>query len=121
MNKSQALHKFWSSFGLPAYDQFTVPDDAQMPYITYSVAEDSFERPVALTGSIWYRSQSWEDIEQKSYEIARAVKIGGIVVNIEDGFVWIYRGSPFAQRMSDINDTVRRIVINITAEFLSAD
>lgn len=121
MNKSQALHKFWSGFGLPAYDQFTVPDDAQMPYITYSVSEDSFDRQVYLNGSLWYRSPSWEDIEQKSYEIARFIKIGGVVINTDDGFVWIYRGSPFAQRMSDIDDTVRRIVMNITAEFLSAN
>ena len=40
MNKEQAIHFFWSQFGLPAYDENSVPDDAQMPYITYNVVID---------------------------------------------------------------------------------
>ena len=119
MNKSQALHRFWSGFGLPAYDQYTVPQNAQMPYITYSVSEADFGVKVGLTGSIWYRSPSWEAIELKSYEIARAISLGGKVITTDGGLMWIYRGSPFSQRMSDTDDTVRRIVINVTAEFFN--
>lgn len=121
MNKSQAIQKFWSSFGLPAYDQYTVPLSAQMPYITYSVSERDFGYPVALTASLWYRSQSWEEIELKSYEIAKAIS-SGQVYPIDGGYLWIYKGSPFAQRLADnADDTVRRIVLNISAEFLTAD
>ena len=120
MNKSQAIQRFWSSFGLPAYDQYTVPQNAQMPYITYSVDETQFGYPVSLTGNLWYRSQSWEDIELKSYEISKAIS-SGKVFPIADGYMWIYKGTPFAQRMTDSDDTVRRIFMNITAEFLTAD
>lgn len=119
MNKSQAIHKFWSSFGLPAYDQYTIPLDTKMPYITYSVSEAEFEYPTMLTGSLWYRSQSWEDITLKSYEISKDITNGGKIIPLEDGKLWIYRGNPFAQRMSDTDDTVRRIVLNIVAEFFT--
>jgi hypothetical protein len=35
--------------------------------------------------------------------------------------VWIQRGIPFAQRMSDpTDDTIRRIVLQITAEFITS-
>ena len=64
MNKAQAIHKFWSGFGLTAYDMYTVPKNAEMPYITYSVAEDSLERPISLTGSIWYRRYSQTDCDK---------------------------------------------------------
>lgn len=121
MNKSQALQKFWSSFGLPAYDQYTVPHDAKMPYITYSDSESDFGVPVAMTGSLWYRSQSWEAITLKAYDIAHAISLGGRVIPIDDGKLWIYRGTPFMQRMADTDDTVRRIVLNITAEYLTAN
>ena len=120
MNKSQAMQKFWSSFGLPAYDQNTVPQDAQMPYITYSVSEADFGSPVILTASIWYRSQSWEEIALKSYDIAEAIS-SGQVLPIDGGWLWIYKGTPFAQRMADIDDTVRRIILNVSAEFLTAN
>jgi hypothetical protein len=119
MNKAQAIHSFWSSFGLPAYDENTVPDKAKMPYITYSVSESEFEYPTALTGSLWYRSPSWEDITLKSYEISKYISLSGKLIQLDDGKLWIYRGSPFAQRMADTDDTVRRIVINIVAEFFT--
>mgnify|MGYP007057717663 CR=1 FL=1 len=28
MNKTQALHQFWNSFGIDAYEENSVPDDA---------------------------------------------------------------------------------------------
>lgn len=121
MNKSQAIQKFWSSFGLNAYDETTVPQDAQMPYITYSVSETDFGFPTALGASLWYKSPSWEDIELKSYEIAKAITPAGITMPIDGGLLWIYKGSPYANRMSDTDDTVRRILLNITAEYLTND
>lgn len=119
MNKSQAIHSFWSGFGLSAYDQYTVPDDAKMPYITYSVSESEFDEPVMLTASLWYRSQSWEDITIKSYEISDYISLGGKIIDIDNGKIWIYRGTPFSQRMSDTDDTVRRILINVVADFFT--
>lgn len=123
MNKAQAIHSFWSSFGLPAYDQSTVPDGtggAVMPYITYEVKEDNIGSEVGLTASIWFRSASWEAITLKAEEVAK--KIGGILpIPIDGGYCWIKRGSPFVLRMSDEDDSVRRILINITVEYLTED
>ena len=34
-NKWQAIDRFWNSFGIPAYDESSVPQGATMPYITY--------------------------------------------------------------------------------------
>lgn len=43
MDRAQAIHSFWNSFGLKAYDENTVPDNAKLPYITYEVAVSSFD------------------------------------------------------------------------------
>ena len=67
MNK---IHKFWSGFGLKAYDENSVPDGAQLPYITYEVSEDNFGNELAQTASLWYRSSSWTDITLKEQEIS---------------------------------------------------
>jgi GH35 family endo-1,4-beta-xylanase len=122
MDKAQALHNFWSSFGLPAYDQLTVPDDAQMPYITYEVATDSFDNNVFLTASIWYNNFSWKDVTEKSEQVAKAIyDLYPSGIKIDGGRLLIYKGSPFAIRMNDDSDKmVRRIVLNIVAEFLTA-
>lgn len=119
MDKIQALNDFWNSFTLTAYDQSTVPDDAKLPYITYSVAEDDFNRPVSLTASIWYRSKRWDDITLKLNEISDRIGRGGVIIHFEGGAIWIKKGTPFAQRVTDEDDSIRRIYMNIEAEFIS--
>lgn len=120
MDKAQAIHSFWSGFGLVAYDENTVPDDAVMPYITYSSSTDSLDGPLTLYGSLWYKSFSWEEISKMTEEIAEFIyKMKPIP--IKGGYLWITKGSPFAQRMSDpSDDLIRRMYININAEFLTA-
>lgn len=119
MDKEQTVHSFWSGFDLPAYDEGTVPDDAVMPYITYAVATDSIGFPVALTGSIWYKATEWETISNKKDQIARSIS-GHLSLPFEGGFLYLTKGTPFAQRLADPDDTIRRIYINIMAEYLSA-
>lgn len=122
MDKAEALHSFWSSFGMKAYDEQTVPDGAVVPYITYNVATDSLDNVVPLTGSLWYRGTGWEDVTKKADEIARRIgEYGHVTVKIDGGYLYITKGSPFAQRVVDANDELsRRIYINIVAEFLTA-
>lgn len=122
MDKSQALYNFWSSFQLPAYDQLTVPDNAQMPYITYENITDSIGTPISLSASLWYHSTRWDEISVKAEEIAeRIAKYGHNILKIDGGYIFITKASPFSQRMSDDSDSmIRRIFLNISAEFLTA-
>lgn len=120
MDKWQALQTFWSSFGLKAYDENTVSASAVMPYITYEAATGAIEDNVLLAASLWYRSTSWADISKKADEIAREIGLGGAVVPYDGGALWIKKGAPFSQRMSEPNDDgVRRMYLNIQAEFIS--
>lgn len=119
MNKDQAVHAFWASFGLRAYEETHVEDGAQLPYITHEGAVDNFGTEIAQTASLWYRSTSWEDITAKRDEIAERITRGGVYVHYDGGAALIRRGSPFAQRMEDpTDDMVRRMIINYTVEFL---
>lgn len=120
MDKAQSIQQFWSGFGLTAYDQTTVDENAQLPYITYEVITDSFENDISMSGDLWYYSESWKDISNKADEISQFIGIGGILMKIgEHGYAWIKRGTPFAQRVTDPNDMVRRIRIGIQVEFLT--
>lgn len=123
MDRLQTLHQFWSSFGLKAYDENTVPDNALSAnngkYLTYSVVVSNFDEPVLASASLWYKDTSWAAISQKAQQISDALGEGGSLVAYDNGALWIKRGSPFAQRMSDEDDTIRRIYINVEYEFLS--
>jgi len=121
MDSLQTLNKFWNSFNLKAYDENTVPDNAMTAndgkYITYSVSTAYFDEPVALSASVWYKSTSWAEITQKAEEIGDAIGLGGKVIRFDGGGLWIKRGTPFSQRMSDEDDTIRRVYINIEVEY----
>ena len=124
MDKEQALHQFWSQFkvdgkSIPAYDQSTVPDDAPFPRITYEVITDNFGVQNVLTASIWDRSKSWQGVTDILHEVEEQLGRGGQTLHCKGGMVWIYRGMPFAQRMPDTDDSIRRIVINIEGEFIT--
>lgn len=120
MDKGQAIQALWSSFNLPAYDENTVPDNAALPYITYSVATDSLDYVVPLSASIWYSSTSWESISKKADEISAYIGNGGITIPLDLGYMYISRGNPFAQRIADESDSlIRRIYLNVNAEFLT--
>lgn len=123
MDKFQAIDKFWNSFGIPAYDQNTVntgENSPEPPYITYEAQIGALNQVLTLTGSIWYRSTSWKEISQKAEQIAETIGTGYSIESVDNGYLWIVRGQPFAQRMSDPeDDMIRRIYIILNAEFLT--
>ena len=120
MDKAQAIHSFWSQFGT-AYDENTVPDDAQFPYITYNVDTGSLEDTIHLHASLWERSTSWENIQKLADRIAEYIGVGGVTIPVDGGYVWIVRGDPFTQRLADDTDNVRRIYLMINVEYLTAN
>ena len=122
MTKSAAIYQFWNSFGLTAYEENSVPDDAAFPYITYQLVTDSFDREIPLTASLWYRSESWTAINAKTEEISQKISRGGKIISCDGGAIWLKRGQPFAQNMGDeSDDLIKRKYLNITAEVMTAD
>ena len=122
MTKAAAIYQFWNSFGLTAYEENSVPDEAAFPYITYQLVTDSFDREISLTASLWYRSESWAGINAKTEEISQKISRGGKIISCDDGAIWLKRGQPFAQNMGDeSDDLIKRKYLNITAEFMTAD
>lgn len=125
MNKQQALQEFWSGFGLKAYDESTVPEDALAAngdrYLTYNVSTAALDEPTPIYANLWYKSKSWEAISVKANDISESIGRGGTLIPIDGGYVWICRGVPFSQRMADDDPQIRRIYLNCMAEYLSAD
>lgn len=119
MDKAQAINNFWNGFGLKAYDATSVPDETQMPYITYELSVDEFGQSLSQTASLWYYSSSWKDIQLKEQQIYNYIGRGGRMIHYDDGAVWIQRGTPWALRLAGNDDEyVRRILLNVEVEFI---
>lgn len=122
MTKAAAIHSFWSSFGLAAFEENSVPsgdDSPDFPYITYELVTDSLGESTAMSASLWYRDTSWVDANAKSDEIERYISYDGVKLLCDGGRIWIQRANPFSQSLGDPDDDmIRRKMINITAMFL---
>jgi hypothetical protein len=121
MTKAAAIYQFWNSFDLTAYEENTVPTDAEFPYVTYQLVTDSFDREVAATASLWYRGESWTAINAKTEEISAHIGLGGKIIKCDGGRIWIKRGQPFAQNMGDeSDDLIKRKYLNVNIEYFTA-
>lgn len=125
MTKLQALYTFFSSFGIPAYEENSIYNPQvrpEYPYLTYQAATSAFQTgETPLSVSLWYRSTSLQDVESKADEIASRLANGGYLQQAADGFIWFKMGHPFVQYMDDPSDDfIRRAYINIIAEFLTS-
>lgn len=120
LDKWQALQQFWSSFGIPAYDENTVEDDAEMPYITYEASIGSYNTTLSLSANIWYRSTTWKDISRKAQEILDYIGESYTSYSIKGGYLYIPKDNITIQRMrDDSDDLIRRILIQYTCEFIT--
>ena len=118
MTADKALHQFFNSFGIPAFPETSVPDGQVMPYITYSFVVAAFdELPVNLIINIWYKTESEAIPSAKGMEIGEALGRGGCTVDVDGGYIWLLRGSPFMRAVPDEENTIKRRVLNITAEY----
>ena len=120
MTKAAALHKFFNQF-LPFYPSTNVPEDVVFPYGTYTPVFDAWGgEPVSLTVNLWYYTESEAIPNAKAQEISEHIGFGGTVVRFDGGYIWITRGTPFVQSLSDDTaPSIKRRYLNVTAEYLT--
>lgn len=118
MTKAEAYHAFWQQFGIPAFEENSVPtgdEDPGFPRLTYELGTDAFaDNGISLSVSLWWRDTSWASINAKTEQIAAVIGRGGVQFPCDGGSCWITRGTPFALSMGDDDDDqIRRKVLNV--------
>ncbi len=121
MTKPEALHQFFSSFGIPAYVSSSVPDDVTFPYLTYEYICGYFgNQEVGIIVNLWYYTESEAEPNAKVEEISSAIKDGGKTIACDDGLIWVKKGWPWCQSLTDeTNRVIKRRYINISLEYLT--
>lgn len=123
MTPEAAVQDFLSGFGMPAYATASVPGGAAFPYISYDLVIPDYGEVAAMTVNVWYRTTSESEPNAKVREIGRAIGHGGVILECDDGVVWLTKGSPWAQAISvaEEDDMVKRRYLNVNAEFFTFD
>jgi len=131
MNKQQAYSEFWSRFGVLAFEENSVPTDdvieeiikgtslKKYPYIAYQVITDDIDHPVFPTASIYDRNTSWERADLLTNTISAYIQQMD-TIKLDNGRMFITKGSPFAQhQLEDADTNIRRVILNLGIEFFT--
>lgn len=123
MTPEAAINSFFSGIGINVYASSSVPDQEPFPYMTYDLSVGTiWDGDQSITVNIWNRTDSEAWMNAKARELSKMIGAGGKILPCDGGSVWLKRGDPWCQSMSDEEDkTVKRRYINVTAEFITAD
>lgn len=112
---AKTLHAFYSGFSIPAYAEDSVPDDAKLPYITYTVPQSDVFSSVTHQARVWYATDkgapSNVEVNAKVDEVLAAIG-QGVKLKAGRGFVCIYPGNPKAQPQP-ADDATRIVYLNL--------
>ena len=118
-NTAIALYQFFSGFGLEAFVENNVPEEAQLPYITYQLVEPDWDDSASMYARVWYRSTSFQSINAKVDAIRAAIG-ESVSIPTSGGAVYLSKGSPFAQYMPmEGDDTLKVAYLNLTIHALT--
>ena len=110
---AKALKEFVGGFDLPAYASDSVPDNVQLPYLTYPVTEPEWNQKATFYIQGWYRTTNYRDLLAKADEIVR--EIGeGIILSMESGSLVIYPETPLIQTMTVTEKDMKSFYINLS-------
>lgn len=110
---AKALHRFLSGFGIDAYNADNVPEDAELPYLTYPLTEPEWNQKASFYINVYYRDkESNYDVLAKADEIVRAIG-NGARLPCDGGYVILWPETPLIQAMPP-NGDVRGAYINLS-------
>ena len=120
MTQEAALFNFFNSFGLTAYPNISVPDDAKYPYITYPVMSGNWTDTSFPSVYIYTKNAKVTDLTAYVRLFSDRLKNGGETVECDNGMLWITTGNPLVNYLTDATDeTVRFAVLNLNVEHIT--
>lgn len=110
---AKALKTFFSGFDLPAYSETSVPDDLELPYITYPIREPEWREKATFYCILWCRTKGYADALEKVDQIMAAIG-EGVKLDIDGGYVYLYAENPFFQEQTDEENDTKALYINMS-------
>ena len=114
LNTAAKLKAFFSGFGIPAYTLDSVPDDVELPYITYPLTEPEWNQKATFYCQVWYRKKNLEALITKADQIVAAIG-NGKIIPMDGGYLVIWPETPLMQVLTDEYSQSAYINLSINA------
>lgn len=122
LTKIEAIYQFFAGFGVPAFEQNSVPDGKDRPaypYITYELRPDRFgDYDTSVMFSVWDDNNSIERVVSISDSIARSLGRIGKVLKCDGGYVLMIADTPFCDiRAEESARTIKRALCSVKMRY----
>lgn len=94
------LKLFFSGFDIPAYARQSIPDEVELPYIAYDLAEPRWDQQGNMSCQVYYPKNQLGDLLTKTDAVMAAIG-EGIRIEMTGGYLVLYLASQQAQMMND--------------------
>lgn len=95
-NVAKTLKTFFSQFA-PAFIKDSVPVGTQSPYCAYSLITESFDSEGIIQLHIYNDGSGIAELLEIAGRIETTIGESGILLPGGNGYLWLYKGTPFAQ------------------------
>lgn len=111
-NLAKSIYNFLSPIA-PAFLENSVPAGTPFPYITYSLNSEDWFNEGLMQVRIWTKSSSLVQVSDLTDKLEDIIGNGIAVKLVGGGTIYIYKGSPFAQFVSDDDISIKTVYINL--------
>jgi hypothetical protein len=118
MTKETALNRFFNEI-MTAYPATAVPDNARLPYMTYTSEDGDFDTNTSITVQMWFKTDSEAVPNAKARELKEKISRGGKLLSFDGGGCWLTCGTPWCISSTAEDDkTIKLRQINIDVNHL---
>lgn len=111
-----------SACGVRAYAEGHVPDSAAYPFATFSLPASSWgSGQAAATVDLWSRAEGDAAANRRARSLSRALGLGGVALPCDGGGLWLTRGEPWCQALTDPDPCVCRRRANVSVDWITQD
>ena len=114
VNTAATFKSFFGGFGLPAYTLYSVPDEVNLPYITYPLMEPEWNQKASFYCQIWYPKNRLGELLEKAQSIVGEIGTGK-KFDLTEGYLVIYPDTPLIQILTDEDTQSAYINLSINA------
>jgi len=113
-----ALYEFWNSFGVNAYPEETIPEDAKQPYITYEIVMPEWYGMATYNAKLWTYSTSFKQVFSLAEMIRQAIGEGKRIP-LKNGSIWLFKEENFFQIMPSEEITQKNAYLSMVIHVLA--
>lgn len=117
MKRTSVLQKFFEQFTPNVYPVGNVPEDVELPYLTYENRTPGKLEETELTVHLYLYTESEAAPNAKAEEICETLRDGGQILPCDDGAVWLRLSTPEWYGAQDSTSRIlKHRIINLTRQ-----